>query len=81
MNDEDNQLDNYTYDVERTKKTSTYNQTDEYIQSLMSNYISEWCSNNLILYFCIFEVRKNSFFASKSISTQILYYLYVCHLF
>ena len=45
MNNEENQFGNYTYDVGRTKKTSNYNQTDEYLNKLMSNYVSEWCAN------------------------------------
>ena len=41
MNNEENQFGNYTYDVGRTKKTSNYNETDEYLNKLMSNYVSE----------------------------------------
>ena len=36
----------------------------------------KWCFYTLIQYFYVFKVCKNSFFASKSISTRILYYLY-----
>ena len=45
MNDEEDQLDGYEYDVGRTKKSSNYNATDAYLQELMSNCIDEWCCN------------------------------------
>ncbi len=52
MNDEENQLEQYVYDVGQTKKSSNYNATDKYIKDLMCNYIDEWCCNFNIHHGC-----------------------------
>ena len=73
MNDEEDQLDGYEYDVGRTKKSSNYNATDAYLQELMSNCIDEWCCNFNIHHGCWengWEKGKDMFYVLQVVKSD-----------